>query len=161
MPDVHVNLRSRLAGLGVNDLDVEEERNTLLVLHNVRTDHFTSDICIGQLCKSFAGIGINTVRTLGHIRTKNTSRVVGKELLRVDVGGHTLQGRVVGGVQSRIEITSFEERSIYSEIVSTSVNRSCFCGAGDGESCHIREPRPRLRRRLSTAFWRRATLVFS
>lgn len=50
MPDVHVDLRNWLAGVGVNELDVEEERNTFLVLRNVRADQFTGDICIKLDC---------------------------------------------------------------------------------------------------------------
>ena len=44
VPDVHVNLRNRLAGLGVDQLNIEEKGDTLLVLCDVRPDHFTSNI---------------------------------------------------------------------------------------------------------------------
>lgn len=45
VPDIHVDLRNRLASLGVDKLDVKEKRNTLLILRDVRANHFTSDIC--------------------------------------------------------------------------------------------------------------------
>lgn len=45
VPDIHVDLRNRLASLGVDKLDVEEKRNTLLILRDVRANQFTSDIC--------------------------------------------------------------------------------------------------------------------
>ena len=40
---------------------------------------------------------IRTVRTLGHIRTKDTSGIVGEEDFGVDVGSNTLEVGVVGG----------------------------------------------------------------
>lgn len=45
VPDIHVDFRSRLAGLGVDKLDIEEKGDALLVLCDIRTDHFTSNIC--------------------------------------------------------------------------------------------------------------------
>lgn len=44
MPQVHVDLRDGLAGVGVNQLDVHVERNTLLGLRHVVADQFTGDI---------------------------------------------------------------------------------------------------------------------
>lgn len=46
-------------------------------------------------------LNIRTVRTLGHIRTKDTSGVVGEEDFGVNVGSDTLEIGVVGGVQRR------------------------------------------------------------
>lgn len=44
MPQISVDLGNGLAGVGVNELDVHEERDTLLVLGDVLADKFTSDI---------------------------------------------------------------------------------------------------------------------
>lgn len=44
MPQVHVDLRNGIAGVGVDQLDVHVERNTLLGLRHVVTNQFTRDI---------------------------------------------------------------------------------------------------------------------
>lgn len=44
VPEVHVDLRNGFAGVGVDQLDIHVERNSLLGLRDVFTDKFTSDI---------------------------------------------------------------------------------------------------------------------
>lgn len=44
MPQVHVDLRNGIAGVGVDQLDVHVERNTPLGLRHVVTNKFTRDI---------------------------------------------------------------------------------------------------------------------
>jgi hypothetical protein len=44
VPQVHVDLRNGFAGVGVDQLDVHVERNTLLGLRDVFTNQFTRDI---------------------------------------------------------------------------------------------------------------------
>lgn len=45
VPGVKVDVRDRVAGVGVNDLEVQEQRNTSLVLRDVLANQLTSDIC--------------------------------------------------------------------------------------------------------------------
>jgi len=44
MPQIHINLRNRFAGIGVDELNVHIEGNTLLGLRDVLANKFTSDI---------------------------------------------------------------------------------------------------------------------
>lgn len=44
VPQISVDLGNRLAGVGVDELDVHEEGNTLLILGNVLTNKLTSDV---------------------------------------------------------------------------------------------------------------------
>lgn len=46
VPDVHVDVGHRLAGVGVNQLDVHVQRNTSLVLHDVLADKLASNDCM-------------------------------------------------------------------------------------------------------------------
>lgn len=45
MPEVHVEVRNGLASVDVNELDINVERHTLLVLPNIRAYIFSLDIC--------------------------------------------------------------------------------------------------------------------
>jgi len=44
VPKIHVDVGQRLAGVGVKDLDVHVEWDTLLVLDEVLTDQLTGDV---------------------------------------------------------------------------------------------------------------------
>jgi hypothetical protein len=44
VPQIHIDLRNRLAGVGVDQLDVHIEWNTFLSLRDVLANEFTSDI---------------------------------------------------------------------------------------------------------------------
>lgn len=44
VPKISVNLRNRLAGVGVDQLDIHVEWNTLLGLDNVLTNELTRDV---------------------------------------------------------------------------------------------------------------------
>lgn len=44
VPDVGVDVPQRLAGVGVDELDVQEQGHALLVLGHVAADEFSSDI---------------------------------------------------------------------------------------------------------------------
>lgn len=44
VPKIHVDLGQRLASIGVEDLDVHVQRDTLLVLDEVLTDQLAGDI---------------------------------------------------------------------------------------------------------------------
>jgi hypothetical protein len=46
VPDVHVDVREGVAGIGVDQLDVHVKGDTFLVLENVLADQFTGDVCI-------------------------------------------------------------------------------------------------------------------
>ena len=84
VPKVHVDSRDRLARAGVNELNVEIERNTLLAIGNVTTDELSIDI----------------VRALGNFRLENASRVVCEEqslVVAVRDARSRLVGVVVGG----------------------------------------------------------------
>lgn len=44
VPDIHVDVRQRVASVGVDQLDVHVERDTRLRLDDILADHFASDI---------------------------------------------------------------------------------------------------------------------
>lgn len=44
MPDIHVDVRQGVAGVGVDQLDVHVERDTGLRLDDVLANHLASDI---------------------------------------------------------------------------------------------------------------------
>lgn len=44
MPDIHIDIRQRLTGVGVDELDVHIQRNTTLVLSNVIADQLAAHI---------------------------------------------------------------------------------------------------------------------
>lgn len=44
VPKIHVDVGQRLAGVGVEYLDVHVQRNTLLVLNEVLTDQLAGDV---------------------------------------------------------------------------------------------------------------------
>ena len=84
VPKVHVDSRNRLARAGVNKLNIEVKRNTLLAIGDVATDELSIDV----------------VRTLGDFGLKDTSRVVGEEkslVVAVGIGNGLLVGVVVCG----------------------------------------------------------------
>lgn len=45
MPDVRVDVRQWLAGVGVNELDIHEQRHTGLALDHVATNELSGNIC--------------------------------------------------------------------------------------------------------------------
>lgn len=45
MPDIRVDVRERVTGVGIYELDVHVERHTLLVFGHILADQFTSDVC--------------------------------------------------------------------------------------------------------------------
>lgn len=44
MPEVHVDIGQGVAGVGVNELDVHVQSNTLLVINDVLTDELAAHI---------------------------------------------------------------------------------------------------------------------
>jgi hypothetical protein len=44
VPEIHVDIGQRLAGVGVNELDIHVQSNTLLVFNDVLTDELTAHI---------------------------------------------------------------------------------------------------------------------
>lgn len=44
VPEIHKDVRQRLAGLGVDELDIHVQRNALLALDNVLANQFTRDV---------------------------------------------------------------------------------------------------------------------
>lgn len=46
MPEVKVDLGNGLAGVGVDELDVQVEGDTLLVLLDVVADQLAGDVCL-------------------------------------------------------------------------------------------------------------------
>lgn len=44
MPEIHVDIGQRIAGVGVNELDVHVESNTLLVIDDVLADELTTHV---------------------------------------------------------------------------------------------------------------------
>jgi hypothetical protein len=83
MPKIHVDSRDRLARAGVDQLNVEVERYTLLTISDVATDK----------------LSVHIVRTLSNFRLKNTSRVIGEEKSLVVAVGDA-RSRLVGVVVS-------------------------------------------------------------
>jgi hypothetical protein len=84
VPNVHVDSRDRGASAGINELDVEVQRDTRLAISNVATDQLAIDV----------------VRALGDFRLKNAGGVVGEEqglVLAVGDVGSRLVSVVVGG----------------------------------------------------------------
>lgn len=63
MPKIHVHGGDRLARARIHQLDVEVERDTLLILRNIATDEFTIDV----------------VRTLSYFRLQNAGRIIREE----------------------------------------------------------------------------------
>lgn len=45
MPDIRVDLREGFAGVGIDELDVHEQRHALLVFGDILADQFTGDVC--------------------------------------------------------------------------------------------------------------------
>jgi hypothetical protein len=81
VPKVHVDSRDGLARAGVNELNIEVKRNTLLAVGDVATDE----------------LAINVVRTLSNFRLKNTGRVISEEKSLIVAVGDA-RGRLVGVV---------------------------------------------------------------
>lgn len=44
VPEIHVDIGQRLAGVGVNELDIHVQSNTLLVFNDVLTNELTAHI---------------------------------------------------------------------------------------------------------------------
>lgn len=44
VPEIHVDIGQRIAGVGVNELDVHVESNTLLVIDDVLADELTTHV---------------------------------------------------------------------------------------------------------------------
>ena len=44
MPEVHVHIRKRFTGVGVDELNVHIERHTGFIVDDVSTNEFTADI---------------------------------------------------------------------------------------------------------------------
>ena len=84
MPKVHIDSRNRLARAGVNKLDIEVERNSLLTIGDIATNE----------------LSINIVRALSDFRLQNASRVIGEQqslVVAVRDAGRGLVGMVVSG----------------------------------------------------------------
>ena len=45
MPDVRIDVGQRLAGIGINKLNIHEQGHTGLVLGHVATDELSGDVC--------------------------------------------------------------------------------------------------------------------
>lgn len=90
MPEVHVDSRNRLARAGINELNIEVKRYTLLTIGDIATDELSIDV----------------VRSLSDFRLKNAGRVIGEEQSLVVAVGD-VRGRLVGVVVSR-EVTADE-----------------------------------------------------
>lgn len=97
MPPLEEDFRNRLAGVDVDDLNVDGHRNTLLILGNV-----LADILAG-----------NVVRALGNFGSKDAGSVVGEENRWVGVDSDVSEvGLVVSG-QDGVEITGPEIRALW------------------------------------------------
>jgi hypothetical protein len=82
VPKVHVDSRDRLARAGVDQLNIEVERHTLLTIRDVATNELPIDV----------------VRTLSNLRLKDASRLVGEEkslVVAIGDAGSRLVGVVV------------------------------------------------------------------
>ena len=105
VPDFNVGLRHRLAGLGVDKLNIQEEGHARLLLGDIGADQFSADVYtypLAQLDTLRESSGRQTVRSFGDIGAQDAG-ASGLEQLRrvrrlVDV-----QIRVVGRVVSFLE----------------------------------------------------------
>ena len=99
MPDLDVDVRDGLTGVNVDDLVVEGNRNTRLIVRNILTDVLAANICKETKINSSPCRGRNleflTIRTLGHFRRQKTGRVASEELGHISVLSVARRGLVV------------------------------------------------------------------
>ncbi len=54
MPEIDVHIRNGLAAVGVNELNIDVEIDTLLVLADIPTDVFAFDVCRNVVSNKFS-----------------------------------------------------------------------------------------------------------
>jgi hypothetical protein len=92
VPQLKINRGNGLTGVDIDDLDVEVERNTLLVLRDVLTDQ----------------LALDPVGALSDLRGENAGVVAGEEDGRVGVGSDAGQVGSVGSSEDGVQVTSTE-----------------------------------------------------
>lgn len=108
VPEIGVDIGDGLAGVGVDQLDVYVEGDTLLVLDDVLTDEFAGDV----------------VRALSDIGAEDASSLGSEQDAGVSGSADTNQGGVVVGVQDAVEGAGLVEVGI---CVIELVSRCFFC----------------------------------
>ena len=97
VPDLEECLGHRLAGIDVDDLDVERERHTLAVFSDIFPDK----------------LALNPVRTLCDLGSQDTGVVASEEDGRIRVDGDTSQVGLVGRGKNSVEVTNAEVRFLW------------------------------------------------
>lgn len=90
VPQLDVDRGNRLAGVDINDLDVEVQRYTFLILGNVLTDQ----------------LALDPIGSLSYIWRKDAGVVAGEEDGGIGISGDPSQVGGVGGAKDSVKIAS-------------------------------------------------------